>query len=96
MTPLVFLNGVLLGTFASIGFGLTVVMLLFALLGASEPQVSTEWPSLVRYTLASMVMTALFAFSFIGHLRRRSWRWSAQGVALAGLLVAGWLSFASG
>lgn len=93
MTPIVFLNGVLLGTFASIGFGLAVVMLLFALLGASEPQVSAEWPSLLRYTVASFVMTALFAFSFIGQLRQRRWRWTAQAVALAGLLVAGWLSF---
>ncbi len=93
MTPLVFLNGVLLGTFASIGFGLAVVMLLFALLGASEPQVSAEWPSLLRYTLASLVLTALFAWSFIGQLRQRPWRWRAQGVALAGLVVAIWVSF---
>ena len=93
MTPLVFLNGVLLGTFASIGFGLAVVTLLFALLGASEPQVSAEWPSLLRYTAASFVMTALFAFSFIGQLRQRSWRWGAQTLALAGLAVAIWISF---
>ena len=96
MTPLVFLNGVLLGTFASIGFGLAVVMLLFALLGASEPQVSAEWPSLARYTAASLVMTTLFAFSFVGHLRERRWRWTAQTVALAGLALTAWLVFANG
>ncbi|MEM6641267.1 MAG: hypothetical protein AAF610_15370 [Pseudomonadota bacterium] len=87
MTPLVFLNGVLLGTFASISFGLTVVMLIFALLGTSEPQVSAEWPALIKYTLLSLALTVGFAFSFIGHVRQRLWRWRAQGASLAALVT---------
>jgi hypothetical protein len=85
MTPLVFLNGVLLGTCASIAFGLGVVMLLFALLGASEPQVASEWSSLGRSALIFLVMTALCASSFIGQLRRTSWRWAAQSLMAIGL-----------
>ena len=85
MTPLVFLNGVLLGTCASIAFGLAVVMLLFALLGTSEPQVASEWSSLGRSALIFLVMTAICAMSFIGHLKKKRWRWLAQIAMLVGL-----------
>lgn len=85
MTPLVFLNGVMLGTCASIAFGLCVVMLLFKYLGINEPQVEAELPSLGRSTLIFLVMTAVCAVSFIGHLRKRRWRWLAQVVMLIGL-----------
>lgn len=85
MTPIVFLNGVMLGTCGSIAFGLSVVMLLFAMLGRTEPQVGQEWASLSTSTLIFLIMTALFAFSFIGQLKKKPWRWWAQAVALVGL-----------
>lgn len=91
MRPLVFLNGVLLGTCASIAFGLGVVMLLFAMLGQSEPQVASEWSSLGRSALIFLVMTALCAISFIGQLRRTPWRWAA--LSIMGLGVAATLFY---
>jgi peptidoglycan biosynthesis protein MviN/MurJ (putative lipid II flippase) len=87
MTPLVFLNGVLLGTSASIAFGLCVVMLLFAMLGKGSPQVAPEWDVLSTYTVIFIVMTALCAFSFIGHLKKRHWRWYAQFAMGVGLMA---------
>ena len=94
MTPLVFLNGVLLGTCASIAFGLAVVMLLFALLGTSEPQVASEWSSLGRSALIFLVMTALCGMSFIGQLTRKPWRWSAQAVMGLGMVATLYYYFA--
>jgi cytochrome bd-type quinol oxidase subunit 2 len=85
MTPLVFITGVLLGTCASIAFGLLVVMLLFWLLGASEPQVASEWSSLWRSALVFLVMTALCAVSFISLVKRRRGRLLAQGLMWLGL-----------
>lgn len=94
MTPIVFLNGVLLGTCASIAFGLGVVMLLFALLGTSEPQVASEWSSLGRSALIFLVMTAICAVSFIGQLRRTSWRWLAQAAMALGVAATLYYYFA--
>lgn len=87
MTPVVFLNGVLLGTCGSIAFGLCIVMVLFAGLGKSSPQVAPEWDVLSTYTAIFLVMTALCAFSFIGHLKKRHWRWYAQGAMGLGLMA---------
>lgn len=87
MTPLVFITGVLLGTSASIAFGLLVVMLLFWLLGASEPQVANEWVSLGRSAAVFFVMTMFCAVSFISLLKRHPWRWAAQGLMWLGLAV---------
>lgn len=87
MTPLAFINGVLLGTCASIAFGLLVVMLLFAMLGSDTPQVVPEWPALWRSTAIFLVMTVFCGLSFISLVKNRPWRWPAQ--ALMWLGVAG-------
>ena len=70
-------------------------MLLFGLLGKSEPQVAAEWSSLGRSALIFLVMTAVSAVSFIGQLRRTAWRWVAQAAVLAGLAATLFYYFAS-
>lgn len=87
MTPLVFITGVMLGTCASIAFGLLVVMLLFWLLGASEPQVANEWVSLGRSTVVFFIMTMICAVSFIALLKKQRWRWPAQALMWLGVVA---------
>ena len=87
MTPLTFITGVLLGTSASIAFGLIVVMFLFMVMGTDEPRIAAEWTNLGRSLVIFVIMTAICAVSFIGLLRARRWRWAAQGAMWAGVAL---------
>ncbi len=85
MPPLAFITGILLGTSASIASGLVVVLILFLLLADRHPRLASEYPALLESTGIFAVMTVICAISFIGLLRRRRWRWWAQGMMWAGL-----------
>lgn len=87
MTPLTFITGVLLGTSASICFGLVVVLLLFTLLGTETPQVGSEIGPLAVSATIFLLMTAVCAASFVALLHRHRWRWPAQGVMWASLVA---------
>ena len=87
MTPLTFITGVLLGTAASICFGLIVVLFLFALLGSENPQVNTEMGSLAVSAVIFLLMTAVCAASFVALLKQHRWRWLGQGAMWAGVVA---------
>lgn len=86
MTPLTFITGVLLGTSASICLGLLVVLLLFVLLGTSEPQVATELAALARSAALFFTLTIICGASFIALLRQHAWRWPCQAVMWPAIL----------
>ncbi len=89
MRPLTVLVGILLGTSVSITFSLAVVSLISGLLSGSHPELSGDIPSLVTLLAMSAFLTAASAASFVGELRRRSWRIQAHvaTVAVLGFMV---------
>lgn len=90
MQPITFITGILLGTSGAIFFGLSVVLLLFWLLGTDEPRVAAELDGLVASTGIFLVMTAISAASFVGLVRRAPWRWPAQAAMWLGVGLVIW------
>ncbi len=87
MPPLAIITGILLGTSASIGAGLTVVLFLFFLLSDQHPRLAAEYPALIESTAIFLIMTAICAISFLGLVRRWRWRWLAQAAMWSGLAL---------
>jgi len=84
MRPMTMLNGILLGTAGAIALGSAVTLLIVAVLADESARLQGEWRPLLVTTVLFAALTALCAAAFIGHLRERAWRWSAQvGVVLA-------------
>jgi hypothetical protein len=79
MQPLAILTGILMGTSAAIAASLSVVALLFFLLGDEHPRLDAEFWPLMNSTGIFLVLTALCAAGFLGVVRNRPWRWAAQG-----------------
>ena len=65
---------------------LRAVLLLFFLLMDEHPRLGEELPALLTSTGIFVLMTAICAISFLGLIRRHSWRWIAQLVMWAGVL----------
>ncbi|MGB5209063.1 MAG: hypothetical protein WBN31_15585 [Gammaproteobacteria bacterium] len=87
MPPLAIITGILLGTSASIGAGLTVVLFLFFLLSDQHPRLAAEYPALIESTIIFLIMTAICGISFLGLIRRKQWRWLSQAAMWAGLAL---------
>lgn len=90
MKPSVVLLGFVLGSAASIAFGLFGVVVVFMLLRADHPRLQTEFPFLVANLAVFSALTVLAALSFYGQLREAAWRRLAITTLLAGLCAAGW------
>lgn len=95
MSPIVVINGILLGTFGSIALGLIVVLGLYLYLGGEYPELKRELPTLAISALLFTLGTLAAATSFIGHLKLRPWRWWGQAGVLAavGVVTAYYLSW---
>ena len=94
MRPFTVLIGIVLGSAASITFGLGAVLAIFGTLAVvnpelwrARPDLGHELPRLALSLLAFGVLTAASAGSFLGQAKRRSWRGWAH-VATLGVLVA--------
>jgi hypothetical protein len=87
MRPLTVLIGILLGSAASITFGLVTVLVVFALLAGRHPDLTRELPQLLASLLAFAILTAASAGSFVGQAKGRSWRGWAHVGTLACLAV---------
>jgi hypothetical protein len=93
MRPFTVLIGIVMGSAASITFGLFAVLVVFALLAGRHPDLSHELPQLLLSLSAFGALTAASAGSFLGQAKRRSWRgWAhvATVVCLAAVLVLYW------
>jgi len=74
MRPFTVLIGIVMGSAASITFGLFAVLVIFALLAGRHPDLSRELPQLLLSLGAFGVLTAASAGSFLGQAKERSWR----------------------
>lgn len=74
MRPSVVLLGFLLGSSASICFGLLGVALVFWILGPENPELAVEIGPLLTHLSRFLILTAVAAISFIGLLQQRPWR----------------------
>jgi hypothetical protein len=89
MQPLTMLTGVILGSVFSIALGLSVVLLLLTLVGQDYPQVAAEREGLTASIAIFWALTVVAAASFVGLLKRLWWRWPAQAMLWAVLIITG-------
>jgi len=87
MRPFTVLIGILMGSAASISFGLGSVLIVFCILAGKHPDLSRELPQLLLSLLAFGVLTAASAGSFVGQAKGRSWRGWAHAATFAALAV---------
>jgi hypothetical protein len=85
MRPFTVLIGIVLGSAASITFGLGAVLIIFCVLAARHPDLTRELPRLTLSLLAFAVLTAASAGSFFGQVKGRRWRAWAHAATAATL-----------
>jgi hypothetical protein len=93
MRPFTVLIGIVLGSAASITFGLAAVLVVFVVLAGEHPDLSREMPQLVSSLIAFAVLTASSAGSFLGQIKARPWRgWAhlATAACLSGVVWLHW------
>ena len=93
MRPLTVLIGIVLGSAASITFGLGAVLIVFCVLAGEHPDLSRELPQLVGSLIAFGILTAASAGSFLGQVKVRRWRgWAhlATAACLCALVLLYW------
>jgi len=93
MRPLTVLIGIVLGSAASITFGLGAVLIVFCVLAGEHPDLSHELPQLLGSFAAFGGLTAASAGSFLGQIKARPWRgWAhlATAVCLGALILLYW------
>ena len=91
MRPFTVLIGIVLGSAASISFGLATVLIVFCILGSDYPDLAREFPRLLLSFLAFSVLTAAGAWSFLGEAKERPWRGWAHLTTVLCLGVVIWL-----
>jgi hypothetical protein len=90
MQPLAIVTGILMGTSAAIAASLSVVSLLFFLLGDEHPRLDAEFGPLMASTGIFLGLTGLCAAGFLGVVKNTRWKWPAQGAmwtAIAGVVL---------
>ena len=93
MRPFTVLIGIILGSAASITFGLVAVLIVFCVLRGEHPDLWREMPQLASSLIAFAVLTAASAGSFLGQVKGRPWRgWAhlATAASLAAVLLLYW------
>jgi hypothetical protein len=93
--PSVVLLGFVLGSAAAITFGLSGVLVVFAVLRPDYPRLQEEFPSLLQNLGVFAVLTVFAAVSFYGLLFQAAWRRAAVAALLASLVAAGWFYWPS-
>jgi hypothetical protein len=93
MRPFTVLIGIVLGSAASITFGLATVLIVFFVLKGEHPELAREMPQLARSLGMFGALTVASAASFLGLVRERSWRgWAhaATAICLGCLVLLYW------
>jgi hypothetical protein len=93
MRPFTVLIGILLGSAASITFGLGAVLIVFVVLAGEHPALAREMPQLLGSFAAFAILTAASAGSFLGQIKALRWRgWAhlATAACLAGVVMLYW------
>jgi len=93
MRPFTVLIGIVLGSAASITFGLGAVLIVFCVLAGEHPDLKRELPQLVGSLIAFVLLTTASAASFLGQVKARPWRgWAhlATVACLSAVVVLYW------
>jgi hypothetical protein len=93
MRPLTVLIGIVLGSSASITFGLGAVLIVFCVLAGEHPALAREMPQLAGSLIAFAGLTAASAGSFLGQIKERPWRgWAhlATAACLCAVVLLFW------
>ena len=93
MRPFTVLIGIVLGSAASITFGLGTVLIVFCVLAARHLDLTRELPRLTVSLLAFALLTAASAGSFLGQVKGRRWRaWAhtATAATLGAVILLYW------
>ena len=93
MRPFTVLIGIVLGSAASITFGLGAVLIVFCVLVGEHPDLSPELPQLVGSLIAFAGLTFASAGSFLGQVTVRPWRgWAhlATAACLGAVVLLYW------
>jgi hypothetical protein len=90
MRPLGFLTGVVLGSAASISLVLLMVVAVFAFSAGGTPEISDEYPGLLKSAGLFALLAAAAGAAFIGEQRERPWRLAAQGAMWLLLAAIAW------
>jgi hypothetical protein len=93
MRPFTVLIGIVLGSAASITFGLGTVLIVFCVLKGEHPELTREVPRLVSSLVAFTLLTAAAAGSFLGQVKVRPWRaWAhlATATCLGAVVLLYW------
>ena len=90
MRPLGFLTGVVLGSAASISLVLLMVVAVFAFSAGGAPEITDEYPSLLKAAGLFAALAAAAGGAFIGEQRERPWRFTAQGAMWLLLAAIAW------
>lgn len=96
MRPFTVLIGILLGSAASITFGLAAVLIVFVILSPAHPELGLEYRHLLTSLAAFAVLTAASAGSFNAQLKSRPWRGWAHAATLTVLAILVRLYWPSG
>ncbi|MDP9064823.1 MAG: hypothetical protein M3O06_03030, partial [Pseudomonadota bacterium] len=87
MRPFTVLIGIVLGSAASITFGLGAVLIVFCILLGQHPALSRELTPLLGSFVAFGILTAASAGSFLGQAKARPWRGWAHAATAACLAL---------
>jgi hypothetical protein len=93
MRPFTVLIGIVLGSAASITFGLGAVLVVFGVLMGEHPDLSREMPQLAGSLAAFAILTTASAGSFLGQAALKPWRgWAhlATGISLCIVVLLYW------
>jgi hypothetical protein len=98
MRPFTVLIGIVLGSSASITFGLMAVLIIFGAVAGlnpglwrERPDLGHELPRLVLSLAAFAILTAASAGSFLGQAKGRPWRrWAHAGTLAALTAITVW------
>lgn len=85
MRPFTILIGILMGSAASITFGLAAVLVVFVVLSPTHPELGLEFRHLLTGLAAFAVLTAASAGSFTAQVKSRPWRGWVHALTLASL-----------
>ncbi len=87
--PFTVLLGIISGSVFSITFGLAVVGFVFWVLKDESPRLLSEVDSLITNTAIFFVLSIFAGSSFLGSLKRTSWRYFPMALLWLTLLLAG-------
>jgi Ca2+/Na+ antiporter len=93
MRPFTVLIGIVLGSAASITFGLGAVLIVFCVLTGEHPDLTREMPQLLGSLTAFAILTTASAGSFLGQAQSRPWRgWAhlATAICLCAVVLLYW------